>query len=193
MKKIYWILPLFLVACKNDKVANSNIFGNEEERTEEINEIGESEAQIIDELNQSIGKQYTDLEIPNMKGGTSKLSDYIGKNKVTVIDCWASWCRPCMEEMPNIARLYRKYHNLGVEIVGISFDNDAQAWHNAVKINDMVWPQLSELNGWDNQMFKVYGVQGIPCTFVINQAGEIVAEGLRGEDLINAVAKELSK
>lgn len=197
MKKAIWILPLVLLAaCKNDKPNQSTIFGNGNDV--ESNELGDSEQQIIDELNQSaqaqnVGNHYTDLELPLLGGGTARLSDYISKNKITVIDCWASWCRPCMEEMPNVARLYRKYHSLGVEVVGISFDEDETAWNSAVKNNDMTWPQLGELKGWDNQMFNVYGVHGIPHTIIVNQKGEIVAENVRGEALINAVAKELSK
>jgi len=197
MKKAIWILPLVLLAaCKNDKPNQSTIFGNGNDV--ESNELGDSEQQIIDELNQSaraqnVGNHYTDLELPLLGGGTARLSDYISRNKITVIDCWASWCRPCMEEMPNVARLYRKYHSLGVEVVGVSFDEDETAWNSAVKNNDMIWPQMGELKGWDNQMFNVYGVHGIPHTIIVNQKGKIVAENVRGEALINAVAKELSK
>lgn len=191
MKKIFWLLPLFVISCKNDKAADNGATHDAEGNQTENTETGDSEQAIIDELTSNVGRQYTDLEMPTIEGSMAKLSDFVSQNKVTVIDCWASWCRPCMEEMPNIAKLYRKYRDLGVGVVGVSFDNDPRAWNNAVKINEMIWPQLGELKGWDNQMFNVYGVQGIPHTIVINQKGEIIAEGLRGEDLINAVAKAL--
>lgn len=191
MKKLYLILPLLLLsACKNDKPQGSSIFGNGEAENSEVVTDGEDG----DEDEQpNVGQQYTDLNIPTLEGEMKSLSDYVKQNKVTVIDCWASWCRPCIEEMPNIAQLYRKYHQLGVGVVGISFDSDPQSWNHAVKINEMVWPQLGELRGWDNQMHRVYNVKSIPHTIVINRKGEIVAEGLRGEDLINAVAKALKK
>lgn len=195
MKKTYWLLPLLLAACKNDKPAQSTIFGNdEEENTEFVEERGtDNLAENEEDTTSAKDTKYTDLEMPNLEGGTSRLSDFVKHNKVTVIDCWASWCRPCMMEMPNIAMLYRKYHSLGVEVVGVSFDSDQQAWNSAVKNNDMVWPQLSELNGWDNQMCQTYGVHGIPYTIIINQKGEIIGRELKGEKLISAVAKELSK
>lgn len=193
MKRVYWALPLalLLAACKNDKPQNgSTIFGNGDgESTELVNEEGETEDLPAEQPNK--GHQYTDLTMPTLQGEMKSLSYYVKQNKVTVIDCWASWCRPCIEEMPNIARLYRKYHDLGVGVVGVSFDSDPRAWNTAVKMHDMVWPQLGELNGWNNQMSHVYGVKGIPHTIIINRKGEIVAEGLRGEALINAVAKEL--
>lgn len=195
MKKAYWALSLCLLfaACKNDKPQESNIFGNgeagaESEKLEVTDENGDIQEQ---DRPQNIGKYFTDLTMPTLEGGKAKLSDFVKKNKVTIVDCWASWCRPCMAEMPNIAMLYRKYHQLGVEVVGVSFDEDQTAWNATVKNHDMVWPQLSELKGWDNQMANTYGIHGIPYTIVINQKGEIIAEGLRGEDLINAVAKAL--
>lgn len=195
MKKILLTIPFFLLSCQNNKKnTNSTIFGNDnnESNMEIIDGSDNDEVQEI-ETEQFAGNKYIDLEIPNITGGTLRISDYVNKNKITVIDCWASWCKPCMIEMPNIARLYRKYHNLGVEIIGISFDEDAKMWNAAVKNNDMVWPQLSELKGWDNQMFNVYGIHAIPHTIIINNKGDIVGQGLRGEDLINAIAKELSK
>ena len=172
----------------------STIFGSDDEETTEFLENANDDvAEEKEETSSAKDTKYTDLEMPRLEGGTARLSDFVKNNKVTVIDCWASWCRPCMEEMPNIAMLYRKYHSLGVEVVGVSFDSEQQAWNSAVKNNDMVWPQLSELKGWHNQMCQTYGVHGIPSTIIINQKGEIVGRELKGEKLVNAVAKELSK
>ncbi len=193
MRKVYWVLPLFLTACKNDKQENGSVIFGNQPVTEEMRETGSiADAGLAsNQESQHAGEQYTDLTLPRLEGGEARLSDYISHNKVTIIDCWASWCHPCMNEMPNIAMLYRKYHNLGLEIVGVSFDEDQRSWNSAVKNHDMVWPQLGELKGWDNQMAATYGVTSIPHTIVINKDGRILARGLRGEDLLNAVANAL--
>ena len=88
-----------------------------------------------------------------------------------------------MAEMPNLVNIYANYHEAGLEIVGISFDKEREDWQNAIDRLNMTWPQGSELNGWENQMMEKYGVQSIPCTFLINQQGTILAIGLRGEEL----------
>lgn len=195
MKKIYWVLPLFLAACKNEKPEQqSTIFGggDDAEIVESVDHDGNKMEAAETWTAENVGEKFIDLTLPRLEGGEASLSSFVSNNKVTVIDCWASWCGPCMAEMPNIAMLYRKYHSLGVEVVGVSFDEDQRDWNNTVRIHDMIWPQLGELKGWDNQFAQAFGVNAIPHTIVINQKGEIVARGLRGEKLIDAVAKALS-
>lgn len=193
-KSLFLLLPFIMAACKNEKTGESAIFGNgndDENNTEVQGRDANNGIQSIISGNLNEGAYYVDLTLPNIDGGTSKLSDFVSKNKVTLIDCWATWCGPCMEEMPTIAQINRKYSQLGVGVVGISFDTDRRAWETKVKINDMTWPQLSELKGWNNQMAEVYGIDAIPHTILINREGKILARGLRGEALINAIAKAL--
>ncbi len=137
------------------------------------------------------GSLYLDLKFPAMNGTEVSLSEYVSSNKLTIVDCWASWCGPCMAEMPNLVQIYKKYHSNGLEIVGISFDKEQDAWMSAVQKQDMQWPQLSELNGWENQMMEKYDVQSIPCTFLISQDGIIQAIGLRGTELEEKVKSYL--
>ena len=189
MKNAYWLLPLLFIACKKDKPSNSTIFGNGDDLD---TELIEGDGKDDEEGNApNVGKQYTDLELPTIEGEWVKLSDFVTKNKVTVVHCWASWNQASIEELPHLAQLYRKYHPLGVEVVGISIDTDYRAWNNSTKIHDMVWPQLGEQMGWNNHMFHAYNIEDIPHTIVIKGNGEIVAEGVKGESLINAVAKAL--
>ena len=108
-----------------------------------------------------------------------------------VVDFWASWCGPCRAEMPNVVSLYEKYHKKGLEIVGISFDEDETAWKNAVKTMHMTWPQASELRSWDNIMTQKYGVTSIPYTILIDSNGTIIGQQLRGEELENTVKQYL--
>ena len=139
----------------------------------------------------SNGQSFIDITIPSMDGGKLKLSDIIRNNKLTLVDCWASWCGPCRAEMPNVVSLYEKYHKKGLEIVGISFDEDETAWKNAVKTMHMTWPQASELRSWDNIMTQKYGVTSIPYTILIDSNGTIIGQQLRGEELENTVKQYL--
>lgn len=139
----------------------------------------------------SNGQSFIDITIPSMDGGELKLSDIIRDNKLTLVDCWASWCGPCRAEMPNVVSLYEKYHKKGLEIVGISFDEDETTWKNAVKTMNMTWPQASELRSWDNIMTQKYGVTSIPYTILIDSNGTIIGQQLRGEELENTVKQYL--
>lgn len=138
-----------------------------------------------------VGKPYTDFSGTTPDGATIKLSDYVAKNKVTLIDFWASWCGPCRAEMPNVVATYKEYHKKGFEIVGVSLDSNGDAWKAAIKNLGITWPQMSDLKGWDCQASKMYGVSGIPATVLIAQDGTILARDLRGEELGKAVKDAL--
>ena len=139
------------------------------------------------------GQPFINMSLPSINGGEIDLASIIKKNKLTLIDCWASWCGPCCNEMPNVVKLYQKYKSQGLEIIGVSFDEDATKWKKAVKEMNMTWPQVSELNSWDNELAKTYNVSSIPYTILISQDGIIVAQQLRGEELDRFVASYLSE
>ena len=130
-----------------------------------------------------------DFEVIDKEGNPVKLSSFFGKP--IVLNFWASWCGPCRAEMPNVVSLYEKYHKKGLEIVGISFDEDETAWKNAVKTMHMTWPQASELRSWDNIMTQKYSVTSIPYTILIDSNGTIIGQQLRGEELENTVKQYL--
>ncbi len=136
-------------------------------------------------------EQYQDIELPNVDGKNIKLSDFVSKNKLTLVDFWASWCPPCRAEMPNLVQAYSDFHGKGLEIVGVSLDQDKTSWTDALKQMNMTWPQMSDLKGWESAAAAAYGVRGIPYTVLINQKGEIIAKNLRGEDLHRILAEQL--
>ncbi len=138
----------------------------------------------------AVGKTFTDFEMADAKGEPRKLSDYVGKGKVVLIDFWASWCPPCRREMPNLVAAYKQYKNKGFEIVGISLDNKADAWAKGVKDLGITWPQLSDLQGWKNSGAALYGVNSIPHTVLVDKDGTIIAKNLHGEAL-DAKLKEV--
>lgn len=149
--------------------------------------------QMVDErkaeMATAVGQQYTDLAMPNPKGKTIRVSDYVKKNKYTLIDFWASWCGPCRAEMPTVVKAYGLYHKKGFEVVGVSFDSNKAAWVKAIAQLKLSWPHMSDLKGWGCAASAVYNVKGIPANVLVDSQGVIVAKNLRGENLLNELAK----
>ena len=100
-----------------------------------------------------------------------------------MIDFWASWCGPCRQENPKVVALYNDYHEQGFEILGVSFDTDRAKWLDAIAADGLTWPQVSDLEGWQNAAGQVYGVRSIPHTVLLDPEGVIIAKNLRGEEL----------
>ena len=130
------------------------------------------------------GIQYIDFGMETPEGAPIKVSDFVSKNKYTLIDFWASWCGPCHAEMPTVVRAYDEFHSKGLEIIGVSLDNNKGDWVRALRDLKMTWPQMSDLQGWECAGAQLYGVRSIPSNFLIDQKGRIVAQDLRGEGLI---------
>ena len=140
----------------------------------------------------AVGTKFIDFEMQTPEGKTVKLSDYVGKGKVVLVDFWASWCGPCRREMPNLVEAYAQYKNKGFEIVGISLDSKADAWAKGVKDLNITWTQLSDLQGWKNSGAQLYGVNSIPHTVLVDKDGTIIAKNLHGEE-IDAKLQEILK
>jgi len=137
----------------------------------------------------SIGAMAPELAFENPDGKIMKLSDL--KGKVVLIDFWASWCRPCRIENPNVVKEYQKYNKKGFEVYSVSLDRDKNSWIKAIADDNLSWPNhVSDLKHWGSEGAKIYGVSAIPATFLIDQNGRIVAKNLRGAELSKAL-KEL--
>ena len=158
-----------------------------------VNErINKLKAHIETSEKTAVGQKYIDFSMQTPEGKTVSLSDFVSKNKYTLIDFWASWCGPCRREMPNLVEAYAQYKGKNFEIVGVSLDQDAAAWKESIKKLNMTWPQMSDLQGWNNAGAKLYGVNSIPATVLVDQEGTIVARNLRG-DAIKSKLNELLK
>ena len=123
---------------------------------------------------------------PNFKAQTpegEKLALYDLRGHIVLLDFWASWCGPCMAEMPNVKEIYKKYHDKGLVILGVSLDSDRESWVNAIQKNELKWYHVSSLSQFDCPIAKRFRVTGIPRMYVINESGKIVAQDLRGESL----------
>jgi peroxiredoxin len=137
----------------------------------------------------AVGQKFTDFEMKTPEGKAVKLSDYVGKGKVVLIDFWASWCGPCRREMPNLVEAYKNYKNKNFEIVGVSLDQNGEAWKDGIAKLNITWPQMSDLQYWNSEGAKLYAVSSIPHTVLIDGEGTIIARGLHGEELQEKLAE----
>ncbi len=125
----------------------------------------------------------------DMNGKTLDLAAYRGK--VVLVDFWATWCGPCVAELPHVIAAYEKFHAKGFEIVGVSLDKDRGRLEAFLKENNMTWVQHFDGQGWNNKISKSLGIDSIPATFLLDQNGRIVATDLRGDVLATEIAKLL--
>lgn len=137
----------------------------------------------------AVGQKFTDFEMQTPDGKAVKLSDYVGKGKVVLVDFWASWCGPCRREMPSLVEAYAKYKNKNFEIVGVSLDQSGDAWKDAIKKLNITWPQMSDLKDWNCEGAQLYAVSSIPHTVLIDGEGTILARGLHGDELQQKIAE----
>jgi peroxiredoxin len=118
--------------------------------------------------------------------------DMTGKGYL-LLDFWASWCRPCREENPNLVAIYKDFKDKGFEILGISLDKEKEAWLKAIRDDKLTWKQVSDLQYWENRAAKVYGIRSIPANVLIDPNGIIIAKNLRGDDLRKKLEEVLGK
>lgn len=135
-----------------------------------------------------IGQPVIEFKTKDTKGKDFSFNQY--KGKVLLLDFWASWCKPCTIEMPNVISIYNKYHSKGFEIVGVSMDQDLDAMKEYLKNNKISWRQIADGKGWNSEFGRYYNIKSIPSTFLIDRNGIIRYTNLRGEALEKAV-KEL--
>lgn len=130
-----------------------------------------------------IGMKAPDFNAPNPEGEQITLSKI--KGKVTIVDFWASWCKPCRIENPNLVKLYDKYHSKGLEIISVSLErgNQKAFWIEAIKKDQLSWYNVSNLKFWQDPIAQAYSVNSIPATFILDENGTLIAERLRGAEL----------
>lgn len=139
--------------------------------------------------NVEIGHPFPDFTLNDPNGNPVALSSVAGKGNYVLVDFWASWCKPCRAENPNVVKAFNTYHDKGFDIFGVSLDKDHDKWVKAISDDHLAWTQVSDLKYWGSTAGKLYGVQSIPHNVLIDPKGIIIAQNLRGEDLNARLAK----
>ncbi len=166
---------------------------------------GKEVREKLDELHEAykkiehleIGKVAPNFEAPTPNGNIVSLNEL--KGKVTIIDFWAAWCGPCRRENPNVVRIYEKYHDQGLEIIGVSLDGERRqndpkkAWLDAIEQDKLPWTQVSNLKYFNDPVAQLYNISAIPATFILDKEGKIVYKNLRGKALELKVQELLNK
>ncbi|MBB2148303.1 redoxin domain-containing protein [Pedobacter sp. LMG 31462] len=135
-----------------------------------------------------VGKTAPDFSQLDTAGAEISLSQFRGK--YVLIDFWASWCGPCRKENPNLVDAIKKNSHKNLEVISVSLDDKREPWIAAIKKDGLgSWKHISDLKGWKNQIAKRYKVRSIPCNFLIDPDGKIIAKNLRGETFPTELSK----
>lgn len=135
-----------------------------------------------------LNTQAPDITLLNPSGDTIQLSNL--KGNYVLLDFWASWCQPCRMENPNVVALYNKYHAQGFEVFSVSLDANVDQWKKAIAKDGLVWKNHGcDFGGWQSAPAQAYRVESIPCTFLLDKTGKVIAKNLRGEELAAKLAE----
>ena len=152
--------------------------------------VKEIESVIEIQKGLQVGCTAPDFVQNDPEGNPVRFSDIYSKNKVTMIDFWASWCGPCRAFNPELVNIYKQYHRKGLEILAVSLDRDKDSWLKAIKDDNLTWKHVSDLGLWNNQVAQTYRIRYIPQNVFVDKDGKIIAKQLSSKDEIVKLLEE---
>lgn len=135
-----------------------------------------------------VGEVVPNFTLNNQAGKPINLSDKYKGKKLLLIDFWASWCKPCRNENPNVVKAYNAFKNKGFDVLGVSIDEEQDDWKSAIKSDGLLWEQVIDPTGWSSKTCQLYGVEAIPASFLVDGNGKLIAQDLRGDELFSKLA-----
>lgn len=189
MGEIVSVVPLTKLSPETDMVIFDKAVQALGEQDLE-NEYYLSLKQRVDDARKlAIGSPAPEITLPNPDGEIVPLSSLRGK--YVLIDFWASWCKPCRRENPNVVKMYHEYKDKGFDIYSVSLDREKTHWKMAIEQDGLTWNHVSDLKYFQSEAAALYNIQGIPQTFLIDPDGNIIAKNLRGDALKQKLAEIL--
>lgn len=138
-----------------------------------------------------LNKPAPDFTLNDVNGKPVSLSSF--KGKYVLVDFWASWCAPCRAENPNVVNAFQQFNNKNFTILGVSLDKTKEPWVKAIKDDNLDWTHVSDLKFWESMVVPLYGINSIPYNVLLDPNGIVIAENLRGEDLVKTLSDKIKK
>ena len=187
------LLEVFMIENKVNKDSIIDVYESFSNRIK-VSDVGKNIADLLSQFEDPIevGEIAPDFTAPSIDGPDITLSNVLLYNKVTLLDFWAAWCRPCRIENPNLVRLHKKYKDAGFDIIGVSLDRTREQWEQAVIDDNLPWTQVSNLNFWNDPVARRYSIRAIPQSYLLNKDGLVMGKNLRGQELEDRILSLLN-
>ena len=187
------LLEVFMIENKVNKDSIIDVYESFSNRIK-VSDVGKNIADLLSQFEDPIevGEIAPDFTAPSIDGPDITLSNVLLDNKVTLLDFWAAWCRPCRIENPNLVRLHKKYKDNGFDIIGVSLDRTREQWEQAVIDDNLPWTQVSNLNFWNDPVARRYSIRAIPQSYLLNKDGLVMGKNLRGQELEDRILSLLN-